>query len=224
MGLLALFGVLALSPQTISPSPFACQLSPSLGKGHSSVGQLDTTSALSAACSYRLFETGRLSFWPEIEGAEYRWNRFRQNGSHSSLVDLQSRDLGLGLVGRYHMESWSIYLGLHAGQGQGRIEQTESGAADRQSAFYKNASHRRLSQEIGLERAIASRIAVSGGLVHASGRLSWDAQSGKFEGQDVDAASRLTLTDTVTDSSAFSRDQLAYESWDVRFGLRLLID
>lgn len=219
MGALALLAGLALSPEIQSLPRAACDLSPSYGRGQSSEGRIDEAASLGFGCSFRAYTGDAWSLWPRLSLNEQRWTLYRDAAGLSTLQNFQTRDIGLGLQVSYQLSGWDVFFGLQWSRGQGQLERTDSRAASRQSALFSQLDHTRFQQELGVQRPINQNLSLKASLVHASGKQSWDADAGRFEGENVDSENRLTLT-SIPEASLTS-DTFDYASWEIKVGLSL---
>lgn len=221
---MALLAALAGEPNISPSSRIACELAPTLGQGSSTEGQIDSFSTVMLGCSYRLLEVQGFSLWPKLGVAEQDWIVQRQENQSSQIHNFQARSLMLGVEISRSWREWDVFYGLNQGLGRGELNQTFSSASSRQTNVFKNISQKFQQHEVGFRYRLTKKLSLSTSLLRSFASQSWEAQLGNFKSENVDEASRLSLSSGPARLLGSARTDAQSSSTELKVGLQLFLD
>ncbi len=183
----------ALTAVAPSPSPYACDLAPSVGQGQADEGKLDSITALAFGCRYELLNWNGLGISPGLGISRQTWSIYQSGGGAKDISSYQTVDYSVGL--RLDYPVWGetkIFYAFDAARGTGDLNRTASSDQSTITGSYSSLKDTHLSHRLGALFPITERLGFS---------LAWERQdadqtwkSGSYNFQNVDAGNHLTLS------------------------------
>ncbi len=212
----------ALALTSDAPRPWSCELLPSLGRGKSEEGTIETLSTIGADCRYTILEWGSLELSPGLGLHKASWSIPSNNAGQKNLSSFETQDILFSLRLSQHIsDKVSAFYTVKTGNGRGSLTTTESTESSSIQGRFTSLTQKQLSHTLGMSYDFDERFAFSLAWQWTNADQSWQANASDLAVQSVASDMSMTLTDGESTNLVGNRLRTANhtETHALQFGL-----